>query len=527
MKKMLKYLMFVMLINFCAIYSVYAVLPESLGNLIMPGSSEYTQENYMKVDEFGTTFKISSVEGAGGVVFCTKHEYKSPTAGENICTLNNDWNVQIRAGVAAIIQKAAVNNSKMSTEYLYATYAINQFLFDKGATSVIGTSGENVVKNYPTLANQSYYKEYIKSANDAFDNAIDPAVKFSGSELTFTLENGEYVSNEISIESDYSLEVSTNSYAKLNNLGNGKYTVSVSKDNVNIGEPLVVELIANTKNTVLQARNYSCGTYVDSGDYNKNGDTTETLDYQTVTPNNYDTLYLTKTSKINGSIHINPTIVIKKVDEKGELLPGVVLKIESEENDYSQIITTNDKEIKLENLKFGKYTITEISTPEGYVKIKKPVEVTLSNDNLDETITLNNSLTRVEISKISSKDSKLLEGAVLQIQDKDGNVLKNEDGEKYEWTSTNEIHVITGLIPGTYYLVEMSAPKGYELNKNKIEFKVDNEKDVVEVEMTNNIEVKVPDTLSSRSALLLAISMFDIFLGIGILVYVKKHKIQE
>ena len=45
--------------------------------------------------------------------------------------------------------------------------------------------------------------------------------------------------------------------------------------------------------------------------------------------------------------------------------------------------------------------------------------------------------------------------------------------------------------------------------------------------MKNDIEVKVPDTLSARSALLITISMFDIALGIGIITYVKKNKTSE
>ena len=40
-------------------------------------------------------------------------------------------------------------------------------------------------------------------------------------------------------------------------------------------------------------------------------------------------------------------------------------------------------------------------------------------------------------------------------------------------------------------------------------------------------ELQVPDTLSSRSVLLIVISMFDIALGIGIINYVKKNKIEE
>ena len=45
--------------------------------------------------------------------------------------------------------------------------------------------------------------------------------------------------------------------------------------------------------------------------------------------------------------------------------------------------------------------------------------------------------------------------------------------------------------------------------------------------LNRQLEVDVPDTLSSRSALLIVISMFDIALGIGIINYVKKNKVTE
>ena len=121
----------------------------------------------------------------------------------------------------------------------------------------------------------------------------------------------------------------------------------------------------------------------------------------------------------------------------------------------------------------------------------------------------------------------MLAGAVLQLQDKDGNIVLDSKQKKYEWTTTDEIYTIEGLPKGTYYLVEVSSPEGYALNKEKIEFVVDDETYVIEVEMKNDVEVKVPDTLSSKSALLITISMFDIFLGIGIVIYVKKNKTQE
>ena len=84
-----------------------------------------------------------------------------------------------------------------------------------------------------------------------------------------------------------------------------------------------------------------------------------------------------------------------------------------------------------------------------------------------------------------------------------------------------------GLSEGEYSLVKKDTPEGYELNESNIEFSVKADGTVTNIESKANLIVEVPDTLSSRSALLIAISMFDIALGIGIIVYVKKNKVKE
>ena len=131
-----------------------------------------------------------------------------------------------------------------------------------------------------------------------------------------------------------------------------------------------------------------------------------------------------------------------------------------------------------------------------------------------------NNLNQVEIRKINANDGSLLEGATLQIQTEDGSVID-------EWKTTNKPYVVEGLEKGTYYLVEISAPEGFELNKEKIKFVIDDTTELELVVMENDLEVEVPDTLSSRSALLIVIAMFDIALGIGILTYVKNRKVEE
>ena len=74
---------------------------------------------------------------------------------------------------------------------------------------------------------------------------------------------------------------------------------------------------------------------------------------------------------------------------------------------------------------------------------------------------------------------------------------------------------------------ETIAPKGYVLSEETVDFEVTGDGTTTEVKMENELEVEVPDTLSSRSTLLLTIAMFDIALGIGIISYVKKNKIEE
>ena len=134
------------------------------------------------------------------------------------------------------------------------------------------------------------------------------------------------------------------------------------------------------------------------------------------------------------------------------------------------------------------------------------------------------------VTKLSDADKKPLAGAKLEILDSEKKSISCTfaDGktvDKCEWVSEKDPKVIVGLSAGNYYLQEVEAPKGFELNKEPVEFEVKNENK--SVEMVNVLKVEVPDTLSPMSALLIAIAMFDIALGIGIITYVKKNKVTE
>ena len=72
-----------------------------------------------------------------------------------------------------------------------------------------------------------------------------------------------------------------------------------------------------------------------------------------------------------------------------------------------------------------------------------------------------NTITSVKISKVDIADGEELEGATIQLIDKDtGEVVE-------EWTSTNKAHEVTGLTTGkTYILRETVAPEGYSITSD-------------------------------------------------------------
>ena len=98
------------------------------------------------------------------------------------------------------------------------------------------------------------------------------------------------------------------------------------------------------------------------------------------------------------------------------------------------------------------------STAYTYTVEEKPVDgyiTTVSGTNLINTIT------SVKISKVDIADGEELEGATIQLIDKEtGEVVE-------EWTSTNKAHEVTGLTTGkTYILRETVAPEGYSITSD-------------------------------------------------------------
>ena len=222
-------------------------------------------------------------------------------------------------------------------------------------------------------------------------------------------------------------------------------------------------------------------------------------------------------------------LYVKKIDESGAALIDAKMQILDKDgnvfDEWTFEILEDHKVDK--NIPFGTYTLREEEAPNGYV-IATEIEFTIAEDKYyigetaydydDEarvTVEMVDEPTKVSILKLIEGTEDGLVGATLRVEDADGNVID-------EWVTDGEPHVIEHLAYGTYYLVEVAAPEGYILNTEPIEFVISKTSSDEKVTMHN-----VPDTIAGKSALLISFAMFDIALGIGILVYVNKRKETE
>lgn len=508
MKKFLSVLICIITL-FISINTI-AAFPNPISNIQQQGSS-------VTLNGYDTLPLKHSGETA---LFCTNFKNTTMPIGHT-CTPTNNWSESIRAGVASIIGKvgAVPISGNAPANYYYGELAINAFLCKSGIDTNYTCFINSTSSTYEGRLGD--YASWLSDAITVRDNYISSAnISFSTDKIEFHEEDPYYVSNWITISKNFSdnfkLSVSSTIFEETSSaymqIEDNKVRVVILKESVPAGSTITVNLKASISRSVNLAQNYSC----DSA--------------QSITPNIVESKTLSATATATGTItkEEKGSLTINKVDSNGVHLPGATITITGP-NGYTYTYETDGTTLTLDNLEFGEYIIKEIKAPEGYV-IAKEQKITLSREQLTYTVIMEDELTKVVISKLDATGKNELPGATLEIQDKDGKIVKycGKDGNsECKWVSTDKPYEIKGLPIGTYYLIETIAPEGYVLSNEKIEFIVTDEAKVVKVEMKNELEVEVPNTLSSRSALLLTIAMFDIALGIGIVTYVKKNKIEQ
>lgn len=141
------------------------------------------------------------------------------------------------------------------------------------------------------------------------------------------------------------------------------------------------------------------------------------------------------------------------------------------DNSEEYVLISDDKGyLESGYLPYGIYVLHETKTPAGrhtasdlVIELKEDKEDGFWNDDKEEkdyTIYNNSIIIKknpIKISKYDVTGTKELPGATLRLTDANGNVID-------EWVSTDEPHIVSGLIVGqTYTLTEIIAPKNYKL----------------------------------------------------------------
>ncbi|MGG8381981.1 SpaA isopeptide-forming pilin-related protein [Bacillus sp. R-CC1] len=197
-------------------------------------------------------------------------------------------------------------------------------------------------------------------------------------------------------------------------------------------------------------------------------------------------------------------VKIKKVDSNNDnkKLEGAKFKIEDSKGKIvGELVTNEEGEAISKDLPIGNYTVVEVEAPKGYELLKDNITVKIEKDAVVEIKIGNKKLPdpmgKMKLVKVDISDkNKKLAGAKFKIEDSKGKIVgelvTNEEGEA----------ISKDLPIGNYTVVEVEAPKGYELLKDNITVKI--EKDaVVEIKIGNK---KLPDPMGKMKLVKVDIS---------------------
>ncbi|EIM5369489.1 LPXTG cell wall anchor domain-containing protein [Enterococcus faecalis] len=183
------------------------------------------------------------------------------------------------------------------------------------------------------------------------------------------------------------------------------------------------------------------------------------------------------------------SVELIKTDEKTkERLQGAVFEIRNSSGEIvrSALQTNLEGKIVVDGLKAGEYSFIETKAPTGYVLDNTPIKFMIKKDQTEAVqVSMSNKLTPggVILNKTDAKTGKTLQGAVFELQSKDGKILQS--GLK---TDASGKLAVEGLEPGDYQFVETKAPTGYDLDQTPVKFAIEKgQTEAVQVSMTNKL----------------------------------------
>lgn len=188
----------------------------------------------------------------------------------------------------------------------------------------------------------------------------------------------------------------------------------------------------------------------------------------------------TATVKVNAPNHLlTGKVVLNLVDKEDNRikLPGAIYKLVQEDGQVikKHLLTDENGQIIVKDLKPGNYELIQIQAPKHYQSSKEKYKFTIDRNKTDKdknTVEINakNKLIpgAVEVVKVDKANHKLkLQSGIFELQDQQGHLIKKD-----LVTDRHGRLFITNLRPGIYQLVETKAPFGYQLDSEPIQFEI-------------------------------------------------------
>lgn len=216
-------------------------------------------------------------------------------------------------------------------------------------------------------------------------------------------------------------------------------------------------------------------------------------------------------------------VIITKIDKSLNLKLSDAY-IEVYDIDDNMVFSGNTDEngmLEFNNVKIGKYYLIEKGAPKYYRLSSDKIYFDVVSDGKIVDVEVVNERKKGKLLFIKTDGSglKRLSDAYFKIYFKDFDKLIY-DGK----TDADGMIKLDNLDAGTYCIYESLAPSGYSLDDKPNCFEIKDENEVIKINMTNNMIVKVPDTGDVSFSFIFKVCL--IFLAVSLVMviyYVKKY----